>query len=162
LHLEIEEISLPLFSKEILDTFGPIAEASGLTLQVTHQPDLQSVRSDRPKLKQIISNLISNAIKFRKRNNPSGLIDVVFKSHDEDHWQLSVSDSGVGIPAKDLEKIFKEFYRSAGTGDVPGSGLGLTITQKLVLLMGGTITVSSEVGLGTCFVLTFPSGAKKQ
>jgi len=64
--------------------------------------------------------------------------------------------------AKELKIIFEEFYRGAAIGDVPGSGLGLAITQKLVLLLGGTISVSSEVDLGTQFVLTFPRTFQKQ
>jgi signal transduction histidine kinase len=161
-HLELEEISLSLFSKEILDSFGPMAEASGLTLQVTNQPGLESVRSDRRKLKQIISNLVSNSIKYRKRDQPGGLVELVFQSQSDEHWRLNVSDSGVGIPAEELETIFKEFYRGAAIGDVPGTGLGLAITQKLVLLLGGTISASSEVDLGTHFVLTFPRTLQKQ
>ena len=62
----------------------------------------------------------------------------------------------MGIPAEELKAIFEEFYRGAAFGEVPGAGLGLAITQKLVLLLGGTISVSSEVDLGTHFVLTFP------
>ena len=161
-HPELEEVSLSLFSKEILDSFGPIAEASGLTLQVTNRPGLESVQSDRRKLKQIISNLVSNSIKYRKRDQPCGLVELVFQSQNDDHWQLNVSDSGVGIPAEELKTIFEELYRGAAIGDVPGTGLGLAITQKLVLLLGGTIGVSSQVDLGTQFVLTFPRTLQKQ
>jgi len=161
-HLELEEISLSLFSKEILESFGPIAEASGLTLQVTNRPGLEFIQSDRRKLKQIISNLISNSIKYRKRDQPGGLVELVFQSQNDDHWRLNVSDSGVGIPAEELKTIFEEFYRGAAFGDVPGTGLGLAITQKFVLLLRGTISVSSEVDLGTHFVLTFPRTLQKQ
>ncbi|MBV8214243.1 MAG: sensor histidine kinase [Verrucomicrobia bacterium] len=155
-HLQLEEISLPLFSREILDSFGPIVEASGLRLTVTNRPGLESIQSDRRKLKQIISNLVSNSIKYRKRDQPGGLVELVFQSQNDERWRLNVSDSGVGIPAEELKTIFKEFYRGAAIGDVPGTGLGLAITQKLVSLLGGTISVSSEVDLGTQFVLTFP------
>ena len=155
-HLEPEEISLSLFAKEILESFGPIAEANGLTLQVTSRPGLEFIQSDRRKLKQIIGNLISNAIKYRKRDQPGGLIELVFQPQNDNLWRLDVSDSGVGIPAEELKAIFEEFYRGAAFAEVPGAGLGLAITQKLVLLLGGTISVSSEVDLGTHFVLTFP------
>ena len=161
-HLELEEISLSLFSKEIVDSFGPLAEASGLTLQVTNQPGLESIQSDRHKLKQIISNLVSNSIKYRKRDQPGGMVKLVFQSQCDAHWRLNVSDSGVGIPAEELKTIFEEFYRGAAIGDVPGTGLGLAITQKLVLLLRGEINVSSEVDLGTQFVLTFPRTLQKQ
>jgi signal transduction histidine kinase len=161
-HLDLEEIPLSLFCNEILDSFSPIAEASGLTLKVTKRPGLESIQSDRRKLKQIISNLVSNSIKYRKRDQQDGLVEVVFEQHNDEHWRLSVSDSGVGIPAKELKTIFEEFYRGTAIGDVPGSGLGLAITQKLVLLLGGTISVSSEVDLGTQFVLTFPRTFQKQ
>ncbi|MBV9274232.1 MAG: sensor histidine kinase [Verrucomicrobia bacterium] len=154
--LEIEEISLSLLCQEIRDSYGPIAEASGLTLRVTNQPSLQSIRSDRHKLNQIVSNLISNSIKYRKRDEPGGLVELAFQPLNDEHWRLSVSDSGVGIPAEELETIFEESYRGAAIGDVPGMGLGLAITQRLVLLLGGTITVSSEVGRGSQFILTFP------
>ena len=113
------------------------------------------VWTDPRKLKQIVANLVSNAIKYRRRDKADGFVRLVFESADEEDWQLTVADSGVGIPQEDLQKVFEEFQRGAPSEKIQGAGLGLAITKRLVLLLNGEISVSSEVGQGTQFVLTF-------
>jgi signal transduction histidine kinase len=152
---EVERISLASLCEEIEESLSPMAIANDLTLEVTNQAGPQTVWTDARKLKQIIANLVSNAIKYRQRDKPDGFVRLVFEFPDEEHWQLTVADSGVGIPQEDLQKVFEEFQRGTPSEQIQGAGLGLAITKRLVLLLEGEISVSSAVGRGTQFVLTF-------
>jgi signal transduction histidine kinase len=151
---ELEPICLPSLCAEIKESLSPMAIANDLTLEVTNKDGLETVRTDPRKLKQIVANLVSNAIKYRQRDKP-GFVRLLFELIGEEHWQLTVADSGVGISQDDLQKIFEEFQRAAPSGEIQGAGLGLAITKRLVLLLEGEISVSSEVGRGTQFVLRF-------
>jgi signal transduction histidine kinase len=152
---EVEAISLSSLCEEIKESLSPMAIANDLTLEVTNQVGPVAVWTDARKLKQIVANLVSNAIKYRQRDKREGFVRLVFESADEEHWQLTVADSGVGIPQEDLQKVFEEFQRGAPSENIQGAGLGLAITKRLVLLLQGEISVSSEVGRGTQFVLRF-------
>jgi signal transduction histidine kinase len=152
---EVERISLASLCEEIEESLSPMAIANDLTLEVTNQAGPQTVWTDARKLKQIIANLVSNAIKYRQRDKPDGFVRLVFDSADEEHWQLTVTDNGVGIPQEDLQKVFEEFQRGAPSENIQGAGLGLAISKRMVLLLQGEISVSSEVGRGTQFVLRF-------
>jgi signal transduction histidine kinase len=152
---EIEQISLSSLSEEIKESLSPMAAANDLVLEVTNHAGSKPVWTDARKLRQIIVNLVSNAIKYRRRDKADGFVRLVFESADEEHWQLTVADNGVGIPQEDIEKVFEEFQRGAPSEKIQGAGLGLAITKRLVLLLRGKIRVSSEVGQGTQFVLTF-------
>jgi len=101
---------------------------------------------------QVITNLISNALKY----TPEGKGIFVDVTEDSDQVVLSVRDEGIGIPAADLPRLFEPFYRASNTGQIPGAGLGLSITKNAVELHGGTITVASEVGKGTTFTVSLP------
>ncbi|MGA8478534.1 MAG: sensor histidine kinase [Chthoniobacterales bacterium] len=150
---EFEPISLYSLCEEIKESLTPMVIANDLSLEVTNQAGM--VWTDPRKLKQIVANLVSNAIKYRRRDKADGFVRLVFESADEEDWQLTVADSGVGIPQEDLQKVFEEFQRGAPSEKIQGAGLGLAITKRLVLLLNGEISVSSEVGQGTQFVLTF-------
>jgi signal transduction histidine kinase len=152
---EFEQISLLAFCEEIKDSLSPMAIANDLALEVDNQAGPESVWTDARKLKQIVANLVSNAIKYRQRDKPDGFVRLVFDSADEEHWQLTVTDNGVGIPQEDLQKVFEEFQRGAPSENIQGAGLGLAISKRMVLLLQGEISVSSEVGRGTQFVLRF-------
>jgi signal transduction histidine kinase len=152
---EVEQISLSSLCKELSGSLSPMAGANGLALEVANRSGLETIWSDPRKLKEIIANLVSNAIKYRQRDKPDGFVQLIFESADEEHWQLTVADGGVGIAREDLEKVFEEFQRGAPSEEIQGAGLGLAITKRLVLLLNGEISVSSEVGQGTQFVLRF-------
>ena len=155
LKAEFEPISLYSLCEEIKESLSPMVIANDLTLEVANKVGAETIWTDARKLKQIIANLVSNAIKYRRRDKPDGFVRLVFGSSDEEDWQLTVADSGVGIPQEDLQKVFEEFQRGAPSEKIQGAGLGLAITKRLVLLLNGEISVSSEVGQGTQFVLTF-------
>jgi hypothetical protein len=152
---ELEEISLSSLCDEIRESLSPMAIANDVVLEVTNQAGLETLRTDPRKLRQIVANLVSNAIKYRRRDRSDGFVRLVFDSAGKEHWQLTVADGGVGIRQEDLEKVFEEFQRGAPSEKIQGAGLGLAITKRLVILLHGEISVSSEVGRGTQFVLRF-------
>ena len=114
------------------------------------------VMGDRESLVQVVDNLLDNAIKYTP---PGGRVRMTALAEDGT-VRLEVSDTGVGIPEEDLERVFERFYRvdKARSRDVGGTGLGLSIVKHLVGAMGGQVGVRSEVGTGTTFSVVLPSG----
>jgi anti-sigma regulatory factor (Ser/Thr protein kinase) len=108
------------------------------------------VRGDGHKLRQIFSNLLSNAIKFTERGQVIWRLRCERVSDTAGRLLVDVEDTGPGIPAADLGRIFDAFVQTS-TGPGGGAGLGLAISREFVRLMGGTITVDSDVGKGSCF-----------
>jgi PAS domain S-box-containing protein len=107
---------------------------------------------DRGRVKQVIINLVSNAIKFTDQGSVT--IDVVL--YNKESWRLTVTDTGVGIAPHLQETIFDEFRQAENGIERGGTGLGLAIVRKLVLMMGGNIRLNSEVGQGSAFIVTLP------
>jgi DNA-binding response OmpR family regulator len=103
-------------------------------------------------MEKIVNNLLSNALKFTDRN---GAIAVNLNI-EEESYEVSVQDSGIGIVASDLPQVFNRFFQSPRSGEVTGTGIGLSITKSFVELMGGGIDVKSEKGKGTMFTVCFP------
>jgi signal transduction histidine kinase len=116
--------------------------------------DLSQLRADRAKLRRVLVNLVSNALKF----TPKGGRVRVSAAREGALVRVSVADTGVGIPADDLKDIFDKYAqaRSRATRSEKGTGLGLYITRQLVELHGGKIEVQSEVGKGSTFSFTIP------
>ena len=151
LKLENQELRLPEFLDQIVMMFRPQITTKGL--QFTYEPSEnlpRIVQIDEKRLRQILINLLSNAVKFTQSGH------VTFRvRHISDIAQFEIEDSGAGIPADDLERIFLPFERSwAGEEQADtGSGLGLTICRMLTGIMGGELTVRSTTGLGSTFTL---------
>jgi PAS domain S-box-containing protein len=132
-----------------------LAQKKGLEFTVSIDPGLpQELYGDDHRLRQILINLIGNAIKFTK----TGKIGVNFLCPDPDHWIVQVTDTGIGIPKEAQASIFEPFRQAdnAITRDNPGIGLGLSITKQLVELMGGRIALESRVGEGSTFNILLP------
>jgi signal transduction histidine kinase len=129
------------------------AHRHGITLGRTVEERLGVIRADERKVKQVLLNLLSNALKF---TSSGGTIDVVADARDGE-VTISVRDTGVGIAAEDQKVVFEEF-RQVGTASkkVEGTGLGLAISRKFIELHGGRIWVESQVGLGSTFAFTLP------
>jgi signal transduction histidine kinase len=129
------------------------ATRRGITLVRTIDERLGTLRGDERKVKQVLLNLLSNALKFTPEG---GRIDVSAHLHDG-AAEIAVTDTGVGIDPEDQEAIFEEF-RQVGTADkkVEGTGLGLALSQKFIELHGGRIWVKSEVGKGSTFTFSLP------
>ncbi|HSB00978.1 MAG TPA: ATP-binding protein, partial [Anaerolineales bacterium] len=132
-----------------------LAQKKGLTLRTILEPEMPvTVYSDAQRLRQILINLVANAIKFTKQ----GEICVRMFQPNSTSWAIQVSDTGIGIPVEAQALVFEPFQKvnSFLTKDNRGIGLGLSITKQLVDLMGGQITLNSEVGKGSIFTVTFP------
>jgi chemotaxis family two-component system sensor kinase Cph1 len=140
-----------LCQRAIMSLHATISEARA---EVTHD-NLPTVMGDRRQLVQLLQNLIGNAVKFRNAVPP-----VVHVSAEqwEDKWRLSVRDNGIGIEAKNAERIFGIFKRLHAQSEYPGSGIGLSICKRIVERHNGRICVESQPGQGTVFYFTLPNG----
>ena len=152
----LEPINVPAVVKRHTDMFKPTAEKRGLYLRKLFSDENITALLDERFLGQIINNLVSNSIKFTKKGGITVRVDTI-QDKMEKLVQISVSDTGIGIPQKNLDTIFEEFRQvSEGINrHFEGTGLGLTITKRFVKLMEGEISVNSKVGTGSEFVVTF-------
>ncbi len=150
-----EPIELGVFTSELASNFRSACERAGLRLVVDCPPSAELVYVDRDMWEKIVLNLLSNAFKF---TFAGGI--VVRLWHVGDEAKLSVSDSGVGIPAHELPRLFERFHRIEGqkSRTYEGSGIGLALIQELVKFHAGRIEVKSGVGHGTTFTVTVPLG----
>jgi signal transduction histidine kinase len=131
------------------------AEAGEITLALEIPRDLPAIRADERMLKQVMLNLLSNALKFTPKG---GSILLQARAHEAGGLSFVVRDTGIGIAREDFDKIFRPFGQvdSSLTRKFEGTGLGLPLTKGLVELHGGTIELDSEVGRGTCVTVTLP------
>ncbi len=117
-----------------------------------HPQETIPVYLDPEVMHRVMDNLLSNAIKY----SPKGTqIRVMVKTEDH-HVLVEVSDQGIGIPERDIKYLFQPFQRGSNAGDFPGTGIGLTIIQKSVELMNGSVSLKSKEGQGTTFLVRFP------
>ncbi len=143
---------------QAVDRLRPTAEYRGIRLEVTQvRPDLV-IRGDRRQLVSAVHNLVDNAIKYSDDNST---VEVVVDRSDQGQVEIVVADHGVGIPARDLERIFERFYRvdRARSRDTGGTGLGLAIVRHVAGNHGGEVEVESHEGEGSTFTLRLPDGA---
>lgn len=151
LQIHRNEFRLAEFLDQIVDMVRLQANAAGLEFRFSRPPVLPAVvAADEKRLRQILLNLLSNAIKFTETGWVS--LEMTYRSQVA---VFSIRDSGLGIPEDDLQRIFGPFERGSlpAARNTPGTGLGLTIAHLLAQVMGGEVTVESEVGRGTCFSL---------
>jgi signal transduction histidine kinase len=153
MELEATAFDLPSAIDNALILVRERATRRGITLGRTIDEHLGMIRGDARKVKQVLLNLLSNALKFTPEG---GRIAVSAGVHD-DVAEVSVTDTGVGIAPEDQEAVFEEF-RQVGTADkkAEGTGLGLALSRKFIELHGGRIWVKSEVGTGSTFIFTLP------
>ena len=155
MRLDVASIEVGALVKELRDSMEPSAREKEIELAANIPPDLPVVEADRAKLRRILLNLLSNALKFTQKN---GRIEIKVERMDEHLLRISVSDTGVGIATEDVERLFDKFEqaRSRATRGEKGTGLGLYITRQLVELHGGEIKVESKLGHGSTFSFTLP------
>ena len=143
------------------DMIRPMAEKKKIELTISVSDAIPKVEQDQSKLQQILSNLLSNAVKFTPEG---GHISVSGKLLDEEFFTLEVSDNGVGIAVDEQQAIFEKFRQSndfqagddAMTREISGTGLGLSIVRELCRLLGGDVTVQSDLGHGSTFRVRLP------
>jgi two-component system phosphate regulon sensor histidine kinase PhoR len=138
----------------------PAAHLMNVELRADAIPDLY-LSGYGIRLEQALMNLLDNAVKF---NKPNGVVHVEVRDGSGKQIEIRVSDSGVGIPAEDLSRIFERFYRvdKARSRQVGGTGLGLSIVKHAVEQMGGAVAVESELGKGSTFVVMLPQCPRPQ
>ena len=146
--LAAERLEVRGVVEEVARGLEPLARERRIALEVAGQQGM--VLADRDKLRRALENLVSNAIKF---TDAGGRVVVEIGAGTET-FEVGVRDTGHGIPADELPKLFERFYR--GSARAPGAGLGLSIARNLVRLHGGDISVSSEVGRGSEFRVRLP------
>jgi PAS domain S-box-containing protein len=151
--LEPSDFDLPIAIANALILVRERASRRGITLGSTLDERLGMIHGDERKVKQVLLNLLSNALKFTPEG---GRIDVSASLHDQ-VAEVSVADTGIGIAPADQDAVFEEF-RQVGTADkkAEGTGLGLALSRKFIELHGGRIWVKSQVGIGSTFTFTLP------
>ncbi len=159
LALDIQPEQTEAMLDEILDTLQPLAVAQRVDLRVFAHPGIPSlIRCDRLRLRQIIFNLAGNALKFSSGQARRGQVIVRIEVSDEQKLRLSVADNGIGMTPEQLDTVFEPFRQAehATTRRFGGTGLGLTITQRLVDAFGGRIQIDSTPGSGTLVCVDLP------
>jgi PAS domain S-box-containing protein len=150
-----EPLLLPALVKEVTDILQASASKQGLRIEVHIDPEVAQLTLDPARLKQVLYNYLSNAIKF----TPSGgLITLRALPDGPEHVRIEVEDTGIGIAPADMRKLFNEFQQldSSYTKRHAGTGLGLALTRKLVQGQGGSVGVRSTPGVGSVFHLVLP------
>jgi signal transduction histidine kinase len=156
MRLDLSSIDVREVIKELHDTMLlTLAKEKGIELVETFADDLPNVEADRAKLRRILLNLLSNALKFTQKG---GRVEILTETQGDERVRISVSDTGVGIAPEDVERLFDKYEqtRSRATRGEKGTGLGLYITKQLVELHGSRISVNSELGRGSTFSFTLP------
>ena len=153
--VDLTEFELYELLCELRDLVQPLAAGSGLsvTLELPDGAARMPVTTDRNKLRQILLNLLGNSLKFTDEGGVT-----MTARHLGDGVAVSVSDTGPGIPAEELDSVFDEYHQIAmvGSAKPEGTGLGLTVSRQLARLLGGDISVRSRVGAGSSFVVAIP------
>jgi PAS domain S-box-containing protein len=154
--LDLVPASLPQLSCEAVRDASATAMGYGVTLQ-SEATDGPELRADPLRLRQVLDNLIANAVKF---SHPGDVVQVI-STWNGTGWRIDVTDSGIGIPPEEIGHLFDRFVRAsnARASGRPGTGLGLSVAKAIVELHGGHITVTSALGRGTTFSIDLPGAA---
>jgi signal transduction histidine kinase/DNA-binding response OmpR family regulator len=154
LTLKLGPVSLRAVVDNAMSSLMLRANDKKIALTAAVDPDLPTLYTDEIRLLQILNNLLSNAVKFTEQ----GGVTLTARGGEGDRVVIAVQDTGIGMSADDLPKLFTEFYQadSSHTRRYEGTGLGLAITKRLAEALGGGVSVQSEVGLGSTFSVTLP------
>lgn len=157
LRLRTAPLRLGAWLASAIETERLLAEAKGIRIDLDMDAVLPSVNSDAARLSQVLSNLVSNAVKFA----PPGSVVTVRARGGEGVVTIAVTDQGPGIPAVELDRLFKPFGRASvrPTAGEPSTGLGLAICRRIMAALGGSVMVDSHVGQGSTFTITLPVAA---
>jgi signal transduction histidine kinase len=161
LELNPELVDLARLIDEVIGTAGQLAEKNKNRLVVEAPENVGKLTADSMRLKQILLNLLSNACKFTKEGEVALRVRKVAEGRD---WvELAVADTGIGLTAEQLAKLFQDFTQadSLTARRYGGTGLGLALSRKLARMMGGDVTVTSEPGQGSVFTVRLPESASR-
>jgi PAS domain S-box-containing protein len=153
--LNLSSFEVPELVNEVMSELEPIIRRSSLRVTARMAKTLRPIKSDRQKVKQIVLNLLSNALKF----TPAGAVTIAASYDERKRWvAISVQDTGVGIAREDQAKVFEDFRQldASPTRGYGGTGLGLSICRRLAQMLGGTIELNSDVNRGSTFILRLP------
>jgi PAS domain S-box-containing protein len=155
IHASYQRTDIAAFTYDLASNFRSVMEKAGLTFRVLCEKTESAVYIDREMWEKIVLNLVSNAFKYTLQ----GTINVSLRQVDE-HVELKVKDTGVGIPEKELPRMFERFHRvqNAGGRSNEGTGIGLSLVSELVTFHHGTISVTSHEGKGSEFTVLIPVG----
>jgi signal transduction histidine kinase len=152
MELELSEVALPEVLRSAVTLHSERASRQGLELSLTTEPEEITITADERRLRQVVFNLVSNAVKFTPAD---GRVDI--SAHLGDGFvEVAVADTGPGIAVDELEAIFEEFEQTSEGKHAEGTGLGLPLSRKLVELHGGRLWAESEPGRGSTFRFTLP------
>ncbi|HMQ15783.1 MAG TPA: HAMP domain-containing sensor histidine kinase, partial [Phycisphaerae bacterium] len=156
--LHLATVPVDELCNALIDFVRPMADKKKIDVAAVIGPDLPILITDRGKLRQVLFNLISNAIKFTPEG---GRVHLAAERLDDQQVRLSISDTGPGVAHQDQRLIFEKFRQidQSATREHHGTGLGLAIARELTLLLGGQIGVDSEPGQGATFWVTLPTAA---
>lgn len=162
-----EEVDMNWVLEEVSDRFSFQAKQRDMKLVVRGMKPSALVMADRDAIEQVLDNLVSNAMKYSPNGGTIVLSAELQRASEEnssDWVEITIADKGIGIPKKDLGRIFERFYRvdKARSRNMGGTGLGLAIAQEIVKAHGGTIRIDSEVGQGTKVIFTLPAMKKER
>ncbi len=154
LHAEPAPISVADAIHSAVSAIEPVARVNQVQIEAEPDSDLE-VMGHRIRFEQALLNLLDNAVKF---NKPGGRVDIKTAVSSNDQVQIRITDTGMGLAAEDLSRIFERFYRvdKARSRQVGGTGLGLSIVRHAIEQMQGAVKVESELGNGSCFTVTLP------
>ena len=143
-------------AREAVDLLAPAAAARRQTLSLGPPTDVV-VTGDQPRIRQVLVNLLGNAVKFTPEGGAITVATAVREDGGARQGEIRVTDTGPGIAEAERAAVFEPYYRSEGTARAPGVGLGLAISHALVTQMGGELALESEVGVGSTFILRLPA-----
>jgi signal transduction histidine kinase len=154
MQLDAQEVDLPQFIKDIVHSGQILVKDKGVMLEWVEQSEVPVIKADPIRVRQVLWNLISNAVKFTE----AGSVTVTYGMHSDTEIFVKVEDTGIGMTEEGVGSIFERFSQVDGssTRRAGGTGLGLTITRQLVRMHGGEVYVESEVGVGSTFWFTLP------
>ena len=153
--LRRQKTDVPLMLEEVVDRFSFQLRQKAITATVKVDDKTKTAWLDRDGIDQVLDNLVSNAIKYTL---DGGTIDITCKTNESGQLTIAIKDTGIGIPRKDLARIFERFYRvdKARSRNMGGTGLGLSIAREIVRAHGGSIGIESEANVGTVVTVLLP------
>jgi signal transduction histidine kinase len=152
LRLETFAVLEPI--QQTVELYEYVAEEKGISITVDCQQEM--IHADRSRIRQVLANLLDNAIKY---TNPSGRVEISARN-SKDEVVITVTDTGIGIPAGEIPKIWDRLYRGDESRSQPGLGLGLSLVKAVVEAHHGSVEVQTNQGLGSVFTVRLPAAPK--